>query len=56
MFKRGSPRGTLQAWRRRRSELRALRGQHSTLPAWRGGLLGTLVLLLLVVVVALLFR
>jgi len=55
MFKRGSPRGTLQAWRRRRSESRALRGQHSTLQAWRGGLLGTLVLLLLVVV-ALLFR
>ena len=55
MFKRRNPRSALQAWRRRRSELRALRGQHSTL-AWRIGLLGALVLLLLVVVVTLLSR
>jgi hypothetical protein len=56
MFKRRSPRSTLQAWRRRRGESRALRGQRSLLQTWRGGLLGTLVLLLLVVVVTLLFR
>ena len=56
MFKRRSQRSTLQAWRRRRSALRALRSQRSTLQAWRGGLLGTLALLLLVVVLALLFR
>ena len=56
MFERRNPRSTLEAWRRRRSELRALRGQHNMLQAWRVGFLGTLVLLLLVVVVALLFR
>ena len=56
MFKRRTPRSALPAWRRRRREVRALHGQHSTLQARRGRLLGTLVLLLLVVVVALLFR